>query len=63
LPVHEFLFIFSQGELAYELIGDYPSGSFFQVNRTTGLIELVRDLRMDSLRTKEYTVCKHFHFF
>lgn len=45
-----------QGEIVYELIGDYPAGSFFRVNRTTGLIDLYRDLRLDSLRNKEYVV-------
>jgi len=49
-----------QGPLVYELVGNYPSGSFFHVNRTDGRITLYRDLRYDSLGTKRYTVSLNF---
>ena len=45
----------------------YPAQDYFQVNRTTGVISLVRDLRTDSLNLQSYTVsCLYliakFHF-
>ena len=40
----------------YEATGLYPAQDYFQVNRTTGVISLVRDLRTDSLNLQAYTV-------
>ncbi|KAJ8319080.1 hypothetical protein KUTeg_004171 [Tegillarca granosa] len=45
-----------RGEIVYEVIGDYPAPSFFQVNSSTGEINLVRDLKEDVSARTLYTL-------
>ncbi|KAH3862863.1 hypothetical protein DPMN_025838 [Dreissena polymorpha] len=46
----------ARGQVVYELVGDFPSPYFFQVNRTTGVITQTNDLRYDSLGTNPYII-------
>ncbi|WAQ95973.1 FAT4-like protein, partial [Mya arenaria] len=45
-----------RGEIVYELDGEYPGVSFFDVNRTTGDIYIIRDLKEDVSAREEYTI-------
>ncbi len=45
-----------QGEIVYELIGDYPAQSFFQIDGKTGVISTTSGLKTDSLRAQSYNV-------
>ena len=42
--------------MQYEIEGEYPSPSFFQINKDTGVLSLKKDLREDNLRLTSYTV-------
>ena len=46
----------SKGRIFYEVLGDYPAPSFFNVDNTTGEVRVVQDLRTDNLRLGSYTV-------
>ena len=50
-------FYILQGAIRYELIGDYPTQSFFQLNSVTGNITTRASLKSDNLRSQSYTVC------
>lgn len=45
-----------QGNMVYEVIGDYPAPSFFQVNSSTGDINLVRNMKDDVAARTLYIV-------
>ena len=50
-------FIFSsQDKLRYEIIGDYPSPSFFEINEESGLISVKAPLKEDNLKSTDYQV-------
>ena len=40
----------------YEIVGVYPSQSFFSINNATGQISISQDLRNDGLKLTQYTV-------
>lgn len=42
--------------MVYEVIGVYPAPSFFQVNSSTGDINLVRNMKEDVAARTLYTV-------
>lgn len=44
-----------QGEIAYELVGDYSAESFFRVDSSTGEVKIKQDLRNDNLQQLTYT--------
>ncbi|XP_076458561.1 protocadherin Fat 4-like [Babylonia areolata] len=44
------------GRIFYEVVGDYPAPSFFDVNNVTGEVRVVQDLRADNLRLAAYTL-------
>lgn len=48
-------FIF-QGQIQYDLIGDYPTESFFSINNDNGNIFTLTSLKTDSLRSNSYVV-------
>ncbi len=45
-----------QGRVLYELVGDYPSQSFFWVDATTGVLFVRNSLQSDSLQSTEYGI-------
>ena len=45
-----------QGAIVYESVGLYPAQSFFQVNATTGVINIIQSLKQDVFSRTEYTV-------
>ena len=45
-----------KGSIYYELVGQFPAQSFFQVNFVTGRISLRNNLLSDSLETASYTL-------
>ncbi len=47
---------FQQGEVVYELVGDYPSQSFFWVDSASGVLYVRNSLQADSLESTEYPV-------
>nr|XP_034314272.1 protocadherin Fat 4 isoform X3 [Crassostrea gigas] len=46
----------SPDTLVYEIIGEYPAQSFFGIDRLTGQISVIQDLRLDGLKTTQYKV-------
>lgn len=48
-------FIF-QGELVYEIVGDYPGPDFFSVDASNGELKVIQGLKSDSLRSDKYVV-------
>ncbi|XP_052686849.1 protocadherin Fat 3-like [Crassostrea angulata] len=46
----------SPDTLVYEIIGEYPAQSFFGVDRLTGQISVIQDLRLDGLKTTQYKI-------
>lgn len=42
--------------MVYEIIGEYPAQSFFGIDRLTGQISVIQDLRLDGLKTTQYKV-------
>lgn len=42
--------------IVYEITGQYPAPDFIGINRTTGQLYILRDLRLDSLQLNSYTV-------
>ncbi|KAK3089813.1 hypothetical protein FSP39_006721 [Pinctada imbricata] len=42
------------GQIRYEMIGDYPTQSFFTINTVTGNITTTANLKSDSLRSTQY---------
>lgn len=42
--------------IVYGIIGDYPAPVFFNINPTNGQISLVYSLKLDDLKTINYTV-------
>ena len=49
-------FVLSQESIRYELIGDYPTQSFFDLNSITGQLTVSSSLLTDSLRASFYRV-------
>ena len=45
-----------QGDLIYEIIGDYPGPDFFAIDESSGKLTLIQDLKADSLRSDKYLV-------
>ena len=45
-----------QGTLTFDLIGDYPAPSFFDLDAETGQLSVARDLKSDNLKSEKYTV-------
>ena len=45
-----------QGEIRFEVIGDYPAPSFFDINTQTGAIVVTQSLVADSVKTGQYTL-------
>ena len=43
----------------YESVGLYPAESFFQVNATTGVINIIQSLKQDGFARTDYTVSGH----
>lgn len=54
--LHYECFFPSKDTLVYEIIGEYPAQSFFGVDRLTGQISVIQDLRLDGLKTTQYKV-------
>lgn len=44
------------GQILYQVVGDYPSDVFFDVNNVTGVVRIKKDLRLDNLRQILYTL-------
>lgn len=42
--------------MQYKMVGEYPAPDFFSIERNTGMIYLVKDLREDSLQLNSYEV-------
>ena len=45
-----------QGDMTYEIVGEYPAPDFFGIDLLTGVITITRDLRKDSLQLSSYQV-------
>lgn len=45
-----------QGKIQYEVVGIYPAPSFFDVDKDTGAIRIIRDLKEDQAATGTYVV-------
>jgi protocadherin Fat 4 len=45
-----------KGDMMYDIIGLYPSESFFWINELTGAIYLRNSLKEDSLKSTQYTI-------
>ena len=45
-----------QGQIRYEMIGDYPSQSFFRLDGVTGIITTTASLRSDASYNTFYVV-------
>ena len=45
-----------QGELRFEIVGDYPAPSFFRMDEKTGELSVAKDLKSDNLKSEEYLV-------
>ncbi len=52
----------SQGQLRYEIIGDYPAPSFFQIKEDDGQITVKNDLKTDNLKSTQYDVSIGEHY-
>ena len=48
--------VLSQERIVYEMVGEYPSQSFFWINSTTGVLYVRNSLQTDSLQSTEYRV-------
>ncbi|KAL5018741.1 hypothetical protein ScPMuIL_004463 [Solemya velum] len=44
------------GVIKYEVIGNYPAPSFFEIDEVTGRISLSRNLKLDGIRDDKYTL-------
>lgn len=49
-----------QGRIQYEVVGIYPAPSFFDVDKDSGVIRIIRDLKEDKSATGTYVVKKNF---
>lgn len=49
-----------QGRIQYEVVGIYPAPSFFDVDKDSGVIRIIRDLKEDKSATGTYVVKKKF---
>lgn len=47
-----------QGDVHYDILGNYPAPSFFEINAATGDITIKRSLAFDSLLTNTYFVSR-----
>lgn len=47
---------FYQGGMQYEITGNYPAPDFFGIEKSSGMITLLKDLRDDSLQLNSYEV-------
>ncbi|GFN78435.1 protocadherin fat 4, partial [Plakobranchus ocellatus] len=45
-----------KGTIVYESVGLYPAQSFFQVNASTGVINIIQSLKQDGFARTEYTL-------
>ena len=48
------LFSVLQGDIRYQVTGNYPAPTFFDVNPVTGMIFLTRSVALDGLLTNNY---------
>ncbi|XP_065921687.1 cadherin EGF LAG seven-pass G-type receptor fmi-1-like [Magallana gigas] len=46
----------SKGKIQYEIVGVYPAPSFFDVDKYSGVIRIIRDLKEDRIATEIYTL-------
>lgn len=50
------MFSLFQGLIQYEIVGVYPAPTFFDVDKYSGGIRIIRDLKEDQIATGLYTV-------
>lgn len=48
--------LFLQGDIRYQVTGNYPAPTFFDVNAVTGMIFLTRSVALDGLLSNTYFV-------
>ena len=51
-----------QGAINYEVTGIYPGDNFFDVDRLSGSLRAIKDLRTDTIARPEYVVSIKIYF-